>query len=96
MSEATSLLDLTLPRNYPFRTKPMHWMLDVAFGEDQCRVRGENAAQNFAILRRITMNMLLRDTSTKAGIKIRRMKAATSDHYRAELIGWQGTFMRLP
>ncbi|WP_157379903.1 ISAs1 family transposase, partial [Burkholderia ubonensis] len=66
----------------------MHWVLDVAFGEDHCRVRVENAAQNFAILRRITMNMLRRDTSTKAGIKIRRLKAATSDRYRAELLGW--------
>ncbi|KVR01779.1 transposase [Burkholderia ubonensis] len=66
----------------------MHWMLDVAFGENQCRVRIDNAAQNFAILRRITMNLLRRDTSTKVGIKIRRLKAATSDRYRAQLLGW--------
>ncbi|OJA85846.1 ISAs1 family transposase [Burkholderia ubonensis] len=66
----------------------MHWVLDVAFGEDQCRVWVDNAAQNFAILRRITMNLLRRDTSTKAGIKIRRLKAATSDRYRDQLLGW--------
>ncbi|WP_244137093.1 ISAs1 family transposase, partial [Burkholderia pyrrocinia] len=30
----------------------MHWVMDMAFGEDQCRVRVNNAAQNFAILRR--------------------------------------------
>ncbi|KWA80844.1 transposase [Burkholderia ubonensis] len=65
-----------------------HWVLDIAFGEDQCRARIENVAQKFAILRRITMNLLRRDTSIKAGIKIRRMKAATSDRYRAELLGW--------
>ncbi|OXJ35909.1 hypothetical protein CFB82_11695 [Burkholderia sp. HI2714] len=63
-------------------------MLNVAFGEDQCRVRVDNAAQNFAILRRITMNLLRRDTSIKASIKIRRLKAATSDPYRTELLGW--------
>ncbi|KVU32999.1 hypothetical protein WK65_29925 [Burkholderia ubonensis] len=40
----------------------MHWALDVAFGENQCRVRVENVAQNFAILRRIGMNLLRRDT----------------------------------
>ncbi|MDR6504241.1 hypothetical protein J2785_007439 [Burkholderia ambifaria] len=34
------------------------------------------------------MNLLRRDTSTKAGIKIRRLKAATSDPYRIELLGW--------
>ncbi len=66
----------------------MHWVLDVAFGEDQCRVRVEHAAQNFAILRRITMNLLRKDTQTKAGLKIRRLKAATSDNYRAQLLGW--------
>ncbi|WP_063534050.1 ISAs1 family transposase [Burkholderia sp. MSMB1589WGS] len=66
----------------------MHWALDVAFGEDQCRVRVENAAQNFAILRRITMNLLRKDTQTKAGLKIRQLKAATSDNYRAQLLGW--------
>jgi predicted transposase YbfD/YdcC len=65
-----------------------HWVLDVAFGEDQCRVRVNNVAQNFAILRRIVMNLLRQDRSTKAGLKIRRLKAATSDVYRAKLLGW--------
>ncbi len=47
----------------------MHWVLDVAFGEDQCRVRVEHAVQNFAIPRRITMNLLRKDTQTKAAPK---------------------------
>jgi predicted transposase YbfD/YdcC len=66
----------------------MHWCLDVAFGEDQCRVRVDNAAQNFAILRRIVLNLLKRDTRTKAGLKIRRLKASTSDRYREQILGW--------
>ncbi|WP_232446513.1 hypothetical protein [Burkholderia ubonensis] len=33
-------------------------------------------------------DLLWRDMSTKAGVKIRRLKAATSDPYRAELLGW--------
>ncbi|CAE6737009.1 ISAs1 family transposase ISTha2 [Paraburkholderia domus] len=65
----------------------MHWVLDMAFGEDQCRVRVENAAQNFAILRRIAMNLLKRDTRTKAGLNIRRLKACANDQYRASLLG---------
>lgn len=60
----------------------VHWVLDVAFGEDQWRVLVDNAAQNFAILCQITMNLLRHDTSTKAGIKIRRLKATTIDHFR--------------
>lgn len=66
----------------------LHWCLDVAFGEDQCRVRVDNAAQNFAILRRIVMNLLRHDRKTRAGLKIRRFKAATSDLYREQILGW--------
>jgi len=29
----------------------LHWVLDVAFGEDDCRVRRDHAPQNFAMLR---------------------------------------------
>jgi predicted transposase YbfD/YdcC len=66
----------------------LHWCLDMAFGEDQCRVRVDNAAQNFAILRRIVMNLLKHDSKTKAGLKTRRLKAAISDLYREKILGW--------
>jgi predicted transposase YbfD/YdcC len=66
----------------------LHWVLDVAFGEDQCRVRVDNAAQDFAILRRITLNLLKRDTKTKVGPKNRRLKACASDRCRVEVLGW--------
>ncbi|MET3449652.1 hypothetical protein ABIC76_005027 [Ralstonia sp. 1138] len=42
----------------------MHWTLDMAFSEDQCRVRVDNAAQNFAVLRRIAMNLLRQDRTS--------------------------------
>lgn len=59
----------------------------MAFGEDQCRARIKNAAQNFAILRRMALNLLRRDTNTKAGLKIRRLKTCANDRYRAALLG---------
>lgn len=65
----------------------LHWVLDVAFGEDQCRVRLENAAQNFAILHRMALNLLKRDRVTKAGLKNRRLKASASDPYREMILG---------
>ncbi|MGU7780707.1 ISAs1 family transposase [Burkholderia sp. PU8-34] len=64
----------------------MHWVLDMTFSEDQCRVRVNNAAQNFAILRRIFRNLLKADTTTKAGIKNRRLKAGASDSYRTAVV----------
>nr|WP_259460881.1 ISAs1 family transposase [Paraburkholderia sp. BL23I1N1] len=67
----------------------MHWVLDVAFGEDQCRARVDNAAQNFAILRRIVSNLLRADKATKVGIKNTRLKAGFDEHYRARVLGMQ-------
>lgn len=66
----------------------MHWCLDVAFGEDQCRVRIDNAAQNFAVLRRISMNLLRQDRTSKVGLKTRRLKACANDNYLARILGW--------
>lgn len=53
----------------------LHWQLDVSFGEDQCRKRAKNAAQNFAVLRKIVINILKQERSTKKGIK-RKMRMA--------------------
>ncbi|QGZ53774.1 hypothetical protein [Paraburkholderia acidiphila] len=47
-------------------------MLDMTFGEDQC----EEPAQNFAILRRIALKLLKRDTVTKDRLKTDGSKPA--------------------
>ena len=36
----------------------LHWCLDVVMNEDQSRIRVKNAAENFAVLRRIALNLL--------------------------------------
>jgi predicted transposase YbfD/YdcC len=36
----------------------LHWILDVIFNEDQSRVRKDNAGENMALIRHITLNML--------------------------------------
>jgi len=66
----------------------MHCALDMGFGEDQCRVRIDNAAQNFAILRRIVMNLLRRDRNTKVGLRNRRLKACAPNSWAGK--GRQG------
>lgn len=65
----------------------LHWCLDVQFGEDQATVRTGFAANNLAIVRHIVMNLLRLNTSRKGSIKTKRMLAATSDMFRAELLG---------
>ncbi|MBI3903514.1 MAG: ISAs1 family transposase, partial [Nitrosomonadales bacterium] len=65
----------------------MHWVLDVAFREDDCRIRIGEAAQNFAILRRIALNLLKSDTTTKLGIANKRLKAGWNVDYLGRLLG---------
>jgi predicted transposase YbfD/YdcC len=66
---------------------PLHWVLDVCFGEDQSRARTGNAAENLAALRRLTLNLLRRETTKKRGIK-GKQKCAGWDHaYLLRLLG---------
>lgn len=64
----------------------LHWVLDVAFREDDSRIRRKAAPQNFALLRRIALMLLKKDTTTKAGIKIRRSKAGWSTAYLENIL----------
>jgi predicted transposase YbfD/YdcC len=50
-------------------------VLDVTFREDESRVRKGNAAENFAVLRDIALNMVKKETSLKKSIKSKRLRA---------------------
>ena len=66
----------------------LHWCMDVAFADDQMRARTGHAAHNLAILKHITLNLIRLDPiKRKGGIKARRLITATSDLYRAQLLG---------
>ena len=65
----------------------VHWILDVAFREDDCRIRVGEAPQNFAILRRIALNLLKSDASTKLGVANKRLKAGWNVDYLGKLLG---------
>lgn len=67
----------------------MHWVMDVAFIEDDCRIRCDGAVQNFAVLRRISLSLLKTDTKTKLGVSNNRLKAGWDVSYLAKLLGLQ-------
>lgn len=64
-----------------------HWVLDMAFDEDACRIRTGDGAENFAILRRIALNLIKQEKSGKTSVNIKRLKAGWSTDYLAVLLG---------
>ncbi len=64
----------------------MHWTLDVTFHEDQSRIRSLHSAQNFALLRRIALNALERETSFRRSIRQKIRRAATHFQYMLSVL----------
>ena len=63
----------------------LHWVLDMIFRDDECRVRTDNAPANFAIIKHIAYN-LMRRAATKNSMRLRRKVAAWDDEFLASLI----------
>ena len=53
----------------------LHWVLDVTFNEDDCRVRTGHGPENLSIVRRIALNKLKNDTTEKSSFKVKRKLA---------------------
>ena len=64
----------------------LHWVLDVAFGEDRMRQRDRNGAENLALLNRLAVSLLRGDTTVKAGVKCKRKTAGWNDDYLLHLL----------
>jgi len=64
----------------------LHWVLDVIFKEDYCRIRTGNGAENFNTVRKIVVNTIKRDTSEKGSLKKKRKKASWNDAYAIKIL----------
>jgi len=67
----------------------LHWVLDVAFNEDNCRMRKDNSGENFAVIRHIALNLLKKDDA-KMSIKSRRHRCAYDDEYLFKILFSKG------
>jgi predicted transposase YbfD/YdcC len=63
-----------------------HWVLDIAFREDESRVRKDHAPRNLALLRRLALNLLKHETSLKIGVKAKRLRAGWDAPYLLKVL----------
>jgi predicted transposase YbfD/YdcC len=64
----------------------LHWVLDLAFHEDQARHRARNTAQNFTTLRHFALNIIKQDPDRKLGVANSRRRAGFDRKYLIHLL----------
>ena len=64
----------------------LHWLLDVAFGEDASQKKEGNSAQNFSIINRVALNLLKNDQSKNRSVKGKRKDAGWNDQYLLDIL----------
>jgi len=64
----------------------LHWVLDMAFREDEARHRTKNCAANYTTLRHFALNLLKLDKTKKIGIANKRKAAELEQEYLLQLL----------
>ena len=63
----------------------LHWVMDMVFRDDECRVRTANAPANFTTLKHMAHN-LFRKVKSRDSLRLRRKVAAWDDDFLASLV----------
>jgi len=63
----------------------LHWVMDMVFRDDECRVRTANAPANFTTIKHMASN-LLRKAASKDSMRGRRKAAGWDDDFLASLL----------
>ena len=64
----------------------LHWILEVAFREDESRMCTGDSDQNFALIRKIVLHLLVMDKSIKMSVNRKRLKASRNDAFLQKLL----------
>ena len=93
-----SSLYLHRRKNMPFTPTPVirdhwgienkvHWVLDVAMDEDINRARIGNSAQNLSLIRKVVLNLLRKDKTSKGGVQARQKRCWLGPRLPAGAVG---------
>lgn len=63
----------------------LHWVMDMVFRDDDCRLRTDHAPANFTTIKHIALN-LMRQAKGKDSLRLKRKVAAWDDDYLASLV----------
>jgi predicted transposase YbfD/YdcC len=63
----------------------LHWVMDMIFRDDECRVRTDHAPANFATIKHMAHN-LIRNAPDKASLRLKRKAAGWDDDFLASLL----------
>jgi predicted transposase YbfD/YdcC len=63
----------------------LHWVMDMVFRDDECRVRTDHAPANFTAIKHIAHN-LIRRAPGKDSLRLKRKVAAWDDDFLASLV----------
>ena len=63
----------------------LHWVMDMIFRDDECRIRTDHAPANFTTIKHMAHN-LIRTASGKDSLRLKRKVAAWDDDFLASLI----------
>lgn len=64
----------------------LHWVMDVTFREDECRIHKDHGGENMSWLRRLAITLLKNDTTLKDSIRAKRLRAGYDTNYLADII----------
>ena len=64
----------------------LHWTLDVTFSEDKSRIRKDHSPEDFALLRRLAVNLLKQEKGFKGSLKMKRYLAGMDNNYLVQIL----------